>query len=856
MSHKEDYIADPYPHLDVMTNYSMNGSMVSLDDLRNFSFVGVTDENTFAWYKLQQVKGVNPIFGIRSDGYIHYAKNDAGLKLFYKNTKRIDYDFDVINICLDINLYDHTLANQYIAIRRINKYSDRLNIEAHQFAIENGFPMVAINSPRFIEPDDYIRQRIAFNVFNKSVMNSHKDTNEVSSSQYFLTAKQMKSLFRDLPSAIDNAYAISEMCTARISGVKPITPSFTGDRKKDDEVLKKSLGKMDKRTKFEFDVIKKMGFSGYFLIVADFIDWARKNEIPVGCGRGSGAGSIVAYKLHITTIDPIKYDLLFERFLNPDRVSLPDFDVDFCPEGRDKVIAYVKNKYGKQNVAVISTIGTLADVSATQAASRAYGTGISGSTMIKDCLSAKLPMDNILETVYAHGKSIEGIPKNLSKHAAGVVLYDNPVHDVCPVYNSVGNCTGLEMKEVEKLGLVKFDFLGLKTLTQIKNTCNLIGMSEYDIPEYLSKKECKMLANGFTTGCFQIESHGMKELITAVKPTDLEQLSDCIALYRPGPMESGMMTDYIFKCQGLSPESIFDGLGVDNRLESTKGQLIYQEQVMQIARDLTDFTLSEADLLRRAMGKKIKKEMEDVRKKFLKRTKINKKKAEKIFDAIEKFAGYGFNKSHSICYATICHHTSWLKAHYPVEFFAATLSLNMGDEDTLMMMISDARKEHGIKFLRPTLKKSKETFTVEGDNIRCGLRAIKHVSTSVCTRLEDGVDFKTLPKQAKEHLEYVGATGSSADYSSREEIKGFGFPFMKPPVDSQAEYYIHKIDFLVSKKGNPFAKLIVVNKRCHMSELLIFGDTLFEYKSILDEKIVIGDVIVDKQWIKSIGYTK
>jgi len=827
----EEYIADPFPHLDVVTNYSMSGSVVGVDKLRNFGFVGVADDNSFAWHKLQKTVGVNPIFGVRSQGYIHYAKNNKALRLFYSKAKREKYGNDVINICININTFDRKLLNQYVAIKRINSASDQINADAHQFAFEYDLPLVAINSPRFIEPDDYMAQRVACNVFNKTVLNSLNDVNTVSSSQYFLTATQMKSLFSDIPSAIDNAYAISEMCSARMEAKEPKTPS-------------------------EYNVIQKMGFSGYFLIVADFIQWAKDNDIPVGCGRGSGAGSLVAYVLGITGIDPIKYDLLFERFLNPERVSLPDFDIDFCPAGRDKVIDYCKNKYGKKRVAVISAVGTLADSSATHAASRAIGTGISGSTMIRECLSARLPMDNILEHVYAQGKAIEGMPKNLSKHAAGVVIDDNVVADRCPTYNSAGLCTGLVDKEVEALGLVKFDFLGLKTLTQIKNTCDLIGMRVDDIPEDISKKEAKLLANGFTTGVFQVESHGMQELITQVKPTTIESLSDCLALYRPGPIESGMLTDYVLVCQGLKPDSIFDGLGVDKRLKPTKGQLIYQEQVMQIARDLTGFSIAEADLLRRAMGKKIKSEMEDVRKKFLKAAKIKKDKAEKIFDAIEKFAGYGFNKSHSICYATICHHTAWLKAHYPVEFFAATLSLNMGDSDTLMHMISKARAEHGIKFHRPTLKDSKAHFTIEGDNIRCGLQAIKHVSKTTADKITNGVEFDRLPKLAREHLEYAGANIGYTDYNSFSEVKGMGFPFMKSPVHSQSDFYIHSIDFLVSKKGNPFAKLVVIGKRCNVTELLIFDDVLREYKSMLDEKVTIGDVSIDGSWIKEIGYIK
>ena len=850
------YSKDPFPHLDVKTNFSLDDSVVDIDKMSGFKFVGIADNNTFGWLKLQNTRNVHPIFGVRHDGYIHYAKNNEGLELFYRNADIKEYDRNIISICLDIEQFNHYFVNNYIALSRINSVSDILNIDRNNLAIELGLPVVAINSPRFIYPEDYPAQRIRECIANKIVMNSCDDDYTVSKSQYFKTHTEMSELFDDIPSAIENAYAIAEMCSARMIKHEPKTPSFTGNRTTDDNILYKAVhddaDEFISRISYEYGVISKMGFSGYFLIVSDFCAWARKNNVPVGVGRGSGAGSLVAYRLGITDVDPIKYNLLFERFLNPDRVSLPDFDIDFCPEGRDKVIAYCKKKYGRQNVAVISTIGTMADKSAIHAASRAYGTGISGSGLIDQSMQANMRLDNILEDVMSYSRMIINYPSNISKHAAGVVIDDDPVYQKCPVFNSAGSCTGLEMKEVESLGLVKFDFLGLKTLTQIQNTCINAGIDVYNIPEEMSKKECHLIAAGFTDGLFQIESHGMVELVKDVKPKTIEELSDCIALFRPGPIESGMMTDYVSVCQGLKPESIFDGLGVDDVLRPTKGQLIYQEQVMEIARQLAGFTYAEADLLRRAMGKKIASEMAVVRKKFIKACKLKKKKSEKIFDAIEKFAGYGFNKSHSISYATICHQTAWLKAHYPLEFYAATLSLNMGNVDTLMMMISHARRNHGIKFAGPSIRHSKRIFSIEDDYIRCGLEAVKHVSAGLATKIEKG-DIKPYkyPKQAREHLQAVGALGF--DWDAKSERKGLGFNLMKRPVQKRNSLFVHDLEFKLSKRGNQFCKLIVVNYKCLVSEILIAGNRLDQYKSSIDKGCVLNDVELKNAWVERIG---
>jgi DNA polymerase-3 subunit alpha len=537
-----------------------------------------------------------------------------------------------------------------------------------------------------------------------------------------------------------------------------------------DEVIQEYQDRLD----FELNTIHKMGFSGYFLIVADFIDYARRCDIPVGPGRGSAAGSLVAYCLTITNIDPMKYGLLFERFLNPQRISMPDIDIDFCINGRDTVIQYVADKYGRDNVSQIITFGTMKARGAIRDVGRSLsiplgevdriaklvpeGPGVTlEKAIVEEPDLRKLentdgPSKKLLEV----SRSLEGLARHASTHASGVVISDKPLVEYLPLFKGSKDeiMTQFTMDRIEQLGLIKFDFLGLKTLTVIKHALQLIEKTcdqKIDIDNISLDDEAtfQLCSDGKTTGVFQLESSGIKELLRRLRPEVFEDMIALVALYRPGPLGSNMVDDFIKGKQGRGKINYFLPQ-LEPILKETYGVILYQEQVMKIAQILADYSLAEADELRKAIGKKKVEVMAQHRARFREgasKNKVDPKTAETLFSLIEKFGGYGFNKSHSAAYALIAYQTAYLKAHYPVQFMAALLTQDMGNQDKTIKNIAECR-EMGIEILPPDINESQADFSVVGGKIRFGLAAVKNVGLkaveSVIREREQNGPFKDL----------------------------------------------------------------------------------------------------------------
>ncbi len=639
---------------------------------------------------------------------------------------------------------------------------------------------------------------------------------------YFKPPEQMAREFREVPESLKATLSIAERCSLLLDFDQIHMPRFdlgTGEtlRERFEKDAKagferrvtslKESGHIDadkekiyaERLETEIRLIQEMGFSGYFLIVADFIGFAKNHGIPVGPGRGSAAGSLAAYCLGITDIDPIRYKLLFERFLNPERKSMPDIDVDFCTQGRDRVIEYVSQKYGKDNVAQIITFGRMQAKGVVRDVARVLGLPFAEADkiakLIPDALKMTLEkalriepklremMDKSpeIKDLITTARSLEGLSRHASTHAAGIVISDKPLVEHLPLY--VGNnkeiLTQFDMTWVERIGLVKFDFLGLKTLTVIDQTVKLIkkaGAAEFDIEAIPldDSPTFERLSHGDTLGVFQLESSGMRDVLMKFKPSVFEDLIAILALYRPGPLESGMVDDFINRKHGRTPIE-YPLPELEPILRETYGVIVYQEQVMNIAVTLADYTLGDADLLRRAMGKKKAGEMAEQKTRFeegAKKNKIDKDKATYIFDLMEKFAGYGFNKSHSAAYAMVTYQTAYLKTHYPAEFMAAQLSCESGNTDKITIYISECRNM-GIEVLPPHVNDSLEDFHVVDGKIVFGLSAVKNVGEGAVNsifhaRNEDGafcslqdfarrVDLRKVNKKVIESLIKCGA---------------------------------------------------------------------------------------------------
>ncbi|NBC74048.1 DNA polymerase III subunit alpha, partial [Proteus mirabilis] len=605
--------------------------------------------------------------------------------------------------------------------------------EAVALASEKGLPVVATNDVRFLDSDDFDAHEIRVAIHDGFTLSDPKRPKHYSPQQYMRTEEEMCELFADIPEALENSVEIAKRCNVTIRLGEYFLPQFpTGDMSTEDFLIKKSKEGLEERLAFlfpdpqerekrrpeyderleiELKVINQMGFPGYFLIVMEFIQWSKDNGVPVGPGRGSGAGSLVAYSLKITDLDPLEFDLLFERFLNPERVSMPDFDVDFCMEKRDRVIDHVADMYGRDAVSQIITFGTMAAKAVIRDVGRVLGHPYGfvdrisklvppdpGMTLEKAfAAEPQLPeiyeADEEVKSLIDMARKLEGVTRNAGKHAGGVVISPTKITDFAPLYcDPEGNnpVTQFDKNDVEYAGLVKFDFLGLRTLTIINWALEMINarrakksLEPVDISaiSLTDQRSFDMLQRSETTAVFQLESRGMKDLIKRLRPDCFEDMIALVALFRPGPLQSGMVDNFIDRKHGVEeisyPDVKWQHESLQPVLEPTYGVILYQEQVMQIAQVLAGYTLGGADMLRRAMGKKKPEEMAKQRSVFEAgaiKNGVDGELAMKIFDLVEKFAGYGFNKSHSAAYALVSYQTLWLKAHYPAEFMAAVMT--------------------------------------------------------------------------------------------------------------------------------------------------------------------------------------
>ncbi|QXI62893.1 DNA polymerase III subunit alpha [Paracoccus marcusii] len=725
-------------------------------------------------------------------------------------------------------------------------------------AYAKGLPLVATNDVYFPKTTMYEAHDALICIAEKAYVDQSQPRRRLTPQHYFKSAEEMAVLFADLPEAIENTVEIARRCAFAVSKHAPILPRFADDEVT--ELRRQAHAGLAERLKviphavtveeytarldFELGIIEQMGFPGYFLIVADFIHWAKEQGIPVGPGRGSGAGSLVAYALTITDLDPLRYNLLFERFLNPERVSMPDFDIDFCMDRREEVIRYVQGKYGADKVGQIITFGALLS----KAAVRDVGRVLQLPFGQVDRLSKMIPVEGVKpvsiakaradeprlreaarEEVVArlldYAEQLEGLYRNASTHAAGVVIGDRPLDQLVPLYRDPASdmpATQFNMKWVEQAGLVKFDFLGLKTLTVIQNAVDLIngqgrplhiaadGRQLYDpapgtenqinlIP-LDDKASYDLFASARTVAVFQVESSGMMDALRRMKPTCIEDIVALVALYRPGPMEN--IPTYCEVKNGLRDlESIHPT--IDDILAETQGIIVYQEQVMQIAQVMAGYSLGGADLLRRAMGKKIAAEMAKERPKFVKGAVANgvpDKKAGEVFDLLEKFANYGFNKSHAAAYAVVSYQTAWLKANHPVEFMAAVMNCDVHLTDKLAVYKRECDRM-GIEIVPPCVNRSAPTFTVGPGRIHYALGALKGVGLEAMRLIHDArgdqpfrdihdlarrTDMKRVGKRPLEMLARAGAFDGLDDNRARVMKSLDGLVAWSAAVQSQA----------------------------------------------------------------------
>ncbi|MDE2364477.1 MAG: DNA polymerase III subunit alpha [Hyphomicrobiales bacterium] len=724
-----------------------------------------------------------------------------------------------------------------------NIFGDRLYVEIQRhglsearetekllrdFAYRRGLPLVAANEPYFAARSDFDAHD-ALLCISEGALLGDDGRRRLTAEHRFKTRAEMRALFADLTEATDNSVEIAMRCSYRPTTRKPILPRFTTDKIGDAEKAEAaelrrqaeaglearlashapahdfSRSDYEARLAFELDVIENMKFPGYFLIVSDFIKWAKEQGIPVGPGRGSGAGSLVAYALTITDLDPMRFGLLFERFLNPERVSMPDFDIDFCQTRRDEVIAYVRRRYGTDRVAQIITFGSFLARGVLRNVGRVLEMplgqvdklaklvpqnpakpvtlkeAIAGEPRLQEAASSDERVNQLLEIA----EKLEGLYSNASTHAAGVVIGDRPLHELVPLYRDPKSdmpATQFNMKWVEPAGLVKFDFLGLKTLTTLSTTVALLKRRNIDIDLSTipldDKKTYEMLGRGETVGVFQLESAGMRKALVEMRADRFEDIIALVALYRPGPM-ANIPTYCAVKLGEEDADYIHPK--IEHILKETFGVIIYQEQVMQIAQVLSGYSLGEADMLRRAMGKKIKAEMDAQRARFVSgavERELPKAKADEIFDLLAKFADYGFNKSHAAAYALIAYQTAWFKANYPVEFLAASMTLDKGNTDKLAEFRNEARRL-GVRVDPPSVVQSGVDFDVHGEesdlSIRYALSAVKGVGegqAEALVRVRGQEPFRSLgdlaarisPREVnKKVLESLAAAGGFDD---------------------------------------------------------------------------------------------
>lgn len=747
-----------------LNSVSDNGSMASLDDLAKYS--GDLILATGGVY------GSLGAFLLEDDidaakEYINFLKTSFGDRLY-------------------IELSRHN-----------NEQENKIEEKAVSLAYDFHIPLVATNNVCFSKQDDFDAHNVLICIAQgRTIYDSDRQTS--SPEFYFKSSKEMASLFHDIPEAVSNTINIAQRCSFCLHKKKPFMPQYrTAEGKtQDDELREISIAGLEKRIEkfakrkdideirktyfkrleYELNMIRRMGFSGYFLIIADYVRWAKSQNIPVGPGRGSGAGSLVAWAVEITDVDPIRFKLFFERFLNPDRISMPDFDIDFCQERRDEVIFYVQKKYGYESVAQIITFGTLQARAVVKDVGRVlsipYGFMDKISKMIpfhpthpmtlqqaidsEKALTELIDSDPQVKRLMEIALRLEGLYRHASVHAAGVVISDRNLQDLVPLYKdnrSIMPATQFSMKYIENAGLIKFDFLGLKTLTVIQKTldfmekCGIyLKANEISLDD---EKTFELLRNINCVGVFQIESAGMRDVLKKMRPDRIEDLIALVALYRPGPMDD--IPKYIACKHGIEPITYLDKK-LEPILSETYGVMVYQEQVMQIAQEIGGYTLGQADILRRAMGKKNKEEMLAQKKKFIDgavERGIKLDIAEHLFEQMNKFAGYGFNKSHSTPYGLLTYQTAFLKANYTIEFFAAVMTLDITNTDKLFVFYQDAKKNN-IKITPPDINLSGHDFVVNYDDnsIRYSLAAVKgsgeHAVKEIVKEREENGKYKSI----------------------------------------------------------------------------------------------------------------
>ena len=744
-------------------------------------------------------------------------------------------------------LWQEIFTNRYyLGVKRTNLLEDEKHLQLTlPLAIKTKTPVVATNEVHFLFKQDFYAYEARVCIAEGSLLDDDRRNKYYSSEQYLKSAQKMSELFSDIPEAIINSYQIAIRCNVVFDLYKkhyylpkfPLPKGLTIEsflKKSSLLGLKKRLTGTEldfraykKRLEYELGVIIKMKFAGYFLIVADFIDFSKKSNIPVGPGRGSGAGSLVAYALYITNVDPIRHGLLFERFLNPERISMPDFDIDFCTDRRDDVIDYVTKKYGKDKVTQIITYGTMAAKAVVRDVGRVLGhpygfsdtlaklipndlgitldKALEQSSELRDKYSTIEDVKHLIDV----SKKLEGLSRNIGTHAGGVVIAPSNISDFCPIYKgsnaSDSVVTQFDKDDIEAIGLVKFDFLGLgnltviaKTLKTLYDTNTIKDKIDLDNIELNDKAVYELLQKADTTGVFQLESQGMRAYLKKLKADSFEDIVAMLALYRPGPLESGMVDDYINVKHG-NKIAQYPHKMLEDILQPTNGVFVYQEQVMQAAQKMAGYSLGSADLLRRVMGKKQVKEMQKQRSVFVEgalKKGIIIEKANEIFDLIDKFSGYGFNKSHSVAYALISYQTAFLKVHYPAAFMSAVLSGVMQDTTRVATIVGEI-KNMSLKVIAPSVNTSCYEFSISGSDIIYGLGAIKGLGRALANEIvykregkkyKDLVDFccrinrNLLNKRAVETLILSGSFDTIC--ANRKELL-----FNYPDVILQAERF-------------------------------------------------------------------
>ena len=794
-----------------------------------------------------------------------------------------------------------------------------------EMAYAMDIPIVATNDVYFPKSEMFEAHDALICIAEGAYVDQQDGRRRLTPQHYFKTQQEMVTLFADLPEALENTVEIAKRCAFMAYRRDPILPKFADDevselRRIANEGLQKRLAVIphavsveayQERLDFELGIIEGMGFPGYFLIVADFIQWAKDNDIPVGPGRGSGAGSLVAYALTITDLDPLRYSLLFERFLNPERVSMPDFDIDFCMDRREEVIKYVQQKYGRDKVGQIITFGALLSKAAVRDIGRVlqmpYGQvdrlsklipvegvkpmSIADALKEEPRLREEARSEEVVDRLLTYGQQVEGLLRNASTHAAGVVIGDRPLDALVPLYQDPRSdmpATQFNMKWVEQAGLVKFDFLGLKTLTVIQNAIEQIlssgrdihvaadGTQLYDPPEGAvneinaipldDEPTYKLYSAAKTVAVFQVESTGMMDALKRMKPTCIEDIVALVALYRPGPMEN--IPTYCEVKNGLKEIESVHPL-IDHILEETQGIIVYQEQVMQIAQVMAGYSLGGADLLRRAMGKKIKEAMDAERPKFEKGAGENgvpAKKASEVFDLLEKFANYGFNKSHAAAYAVVSYQTAWLKANHPVEFMAGVMNCDIHLTDKLAVYFEEVKKALALPYVPPCVNRSDATFKVVDGALVYGLGALKNVGVEAMHLVTDGrkvdgkdkpfatlfdfarrVDLKRVGKRPLEMLARSGAfdqldKNRRRVMESLDALVGYSAAIQEQKNSNQVSLFGEAGDDLPEPRLSPVADWLPAEKLDEEAKAIGFflsGHPLEDYMAALKRKKVL-----------------